>query len=753
MRRTSPWAALLVALHSQPCVAQGPESLVVTVTSAATQMPVSGAVVRSVRLRRAERSDRLGIARFSRATRPDTLIVNAVGFHPDTVIVEVGVLEVGVHLLPRAMMLADLTVSADRTTILAPSRTGAWVMPGAAVRNMPAAVEPDPFRALAIVPAVTFSTPFSARPVIRGYDANESVIRLDGFEILNPYHIGRIFSSFPTDATESVAVTPIPTSSADGGTLAGIVDLRGRNVVDGSGVGGGLAVSLVSATGWLGTAAPIPFFVAGRATYLEPATDLISESGIPYNFQDLYGHARIPLGTKRSWDLSVYASRDDFADVQAGTGMEWSNVLLGNRWRLVDKPGVSVDATASVNDFALEGVDIEARNSRIDISNTFSRVTLGFSADLQRGGAAVRGGGAIGWRRITNGLVVRRGDDFVPSANESRLVDFQGFVDVLATGGSLSLSGGVRIDASDVATTWQPRARLSALMSQRLSVAVTFARASRLYQLITDPQPEPSISFYDFWFNAGEQGVPVPYVNHIAAEIDRVGRSWSMHAAAYISKGNGLGELRPIWDQRAGSPPFRYGESRTHGLEFRAAWRPGVNTGPSGALTYVWSNSERRWDGTNWRPWRLDRRHNVRLQIDAVVGSRWYLFAISEFSSGQPITPPKEVVRPESPILAGDSSSVRGLLRYLYGQEGVGRSAGTVRLDFGARVQLNGPGDSRISVGLSVINLGFGPVAPEVPVEPFELIRSDGSFPSDGVQYKRLFSLPAVPSITARIEF
>jgi hypothetical protein len=744
---------LFLALQTWPSVAYAQGGLVVTVTSTATQMPVAGAVVRSVRLKRAERVDRLGRARFASVPRPDTLIVAAVGFRPDTLIATASASQLHVILLPYAVPLNDLTVAASGTTDLAPSLTGAWVMPGTVMDNVPAAVERDPLRALSIVPSVSFSSPLSARPVIRGYDAVESVIRINGFEILNPYHIGRVFSSFPGDATESVTVTPAPTSSADGGTLAGLVDVRGRNVVDATGPGGGMGISLLSGTGWFGTATPIPVFVGARVTLLQTTTDVVSESGIPYNFQDLYASTRIPLGASRSWDVTFYGSQDDFSELEAGIGMEWSNLLVGNRWRLLDTPGVSVDATAFANRFALEGADLEARNSRIDVSNTFDRLSLGLLAELRRGTVSITAGGGLGWRRMANKLSVGEGDDFVPTDQESHLTDFQAFVDAQTTRGPLTLTAGVRVDASDEAVAWQPRARLSASMTEGLSAAVSVSRTSRLYQLITDPQPEPSISFYDFWFNAGEGDVPVPRVDHVTMEIDRVAVSWSAHAATFFSKGSGLGELRPIWDQQVNLPPFRFGESRTYGLELRGAWRPGSSTGPSGALTYVLSRSERKWDSGGWRPWHLDRRHNIRLQVDAPLGDRWHLFAISEVFSGQPMTVPEEVVLPVPPRLPTDTSSAFGLVRYLYGEEGAGRSAGTLRLDFGARVEFDGPGKSRINVGLSVINFGFGPVAPEAPLDPFELIRPDGSYPSDGVEYKRQFSLPAVPSITARIEF
>lgn len=747
-----PLLGWLVALYAWPHAA-GAQGLVVTVTSAETEMPIPGAVVRAVRLQRIEITDRLGRARFTIVPRPDTLIAAAVGFRPDTLVVEEGVLIIDAHLLQQPVTLADLTVSAEGAERLAPSLTGQWIMPRQVIRNLPAAIEEDPLRALTVVPSVTFSSPFSGRPLIRGYEAAQGVVRIDGFEILNPYHLGRIFSSFPAAAVETVALIPIPTSSADGGTLSGVVDIRGRNAADGTGLGGGLDLSLVSATGWLGTPTPTPIFVSVRAAFLQAATDLVSEAGVPYNFQDLYARSRFSLGSHRSWDITLYASTDDFSDRQFGRGMDWSNLLFGHRLRLADAPGGSLDLIASANRFVQDAADIEARNSRIDVTNRFSRVSLGLSGELRRGTIGVSAGGAVGQRRITNILTVRQGDDFSPSDRDSRLSEVHAFVEGRADHGPLTLAGGLRMEASEATVAWQPRVRVSAWIDESISASITGVRTSRLYHLITDPQPEPSISFYDFWFNAGDGDVPVPAINHVAAALDGAGRSWSGHAGVFFSRGSGLGELRPVWDQRTGVPPFRYGDSRTYGLEMRAAWQPLDDRGPSGALIYVWSHSDRRWDQQSWRPWRLDRRHNVRLQIDATVSKRWYLFGTGEFLSGQPITPVAEVVQPVPPSLPGDTSTSVAIVRYRFGSEGIARSAGTYHFDFGLRGAFGGPWGSRLQVGLSVLNLTYGSIAPEVPVDPFELISQAGTPSSDGVQYKRAFSLPPVPSITVRIEF
>jgi hypothetical protein len=722
--------------------AQG--GIVLTVVDSLSGAPIPAAIVTSLRLHRVEHADRLGRIRFSELSRPDTLVAASIGFRPETLVVATGIGALTVRLQRPPITLAEVTVTADRHVMLSPTAVGEWILPRQAIANVPVAVEPDPLRSLAIVPSVSFSSPLSGRPIIRGYDAAESVIRIDGFEILNPYHIGRVFSGFPADATESIAIAAVPARVADGGTLAGVVDLRGRSGGDRTSSTAGAELTLVSVTGWWGARGAVPVFAAVRGAWLGAAVKLTGK-GAPYDFQDFYLRTGLGLGGRRAVDVTAYASRDHLGDL-GREGAEWSNALLGQRWRLVDEPGGSLDVIASANRFALSGTRLPARASVVDVTNRFTRLSLAIDGTLRRGAVELRSGLSMGSRAISNVVLVRGGDDFVPEMRESSLIELATFVEARWAAGPWLVDGGVRLDASPTARGWQPRARLGRSLGQHATVAVAAARSARLYQLITDAQPEPAIAFYDFWRNAGDSGVPVPRVDHLAAEFDGSGRSWTTHFALFLSRGSGLGELRPVSDQRTGVTTFRFGDSRTRGIESRTTWRP-TPGGWAVALTYVLSESERRWDDGVWRPWRLDRRHTARLQLDGPLGKRWYAFGAGEFASGQPITPVQEVVRILGDTVAGFTPLVP--LGYLYGPEGIGRSAPTFHFDVGARVRFTGPGGSALLIGLSVINLGFGPVAPQVPEELFPY----PGYGNEGVVYRRLFAMPAVPSITGRIEF
>ncbi len=127
------------------------------------------------------------------------MVVAYVGTHPETLVLMVppaGALRAA--LRPPPTLLSDIIVKTPaRTADQALGSMGRWQLPVEAMRAVPAAVETDVYRSLTVIPAVTFTTPLSARPLVRGYSAGESSFRIDGFEVVNLYHLDASFQHSP----------------------------------------------------------------------------------------------------------------------------------------------------------------------------------------------------------------------------------------------------------------------------------------------------------------------------------------------------------------------------------------------------------------------------------------------------------------------------------------------------------------------------------------------------------------------------
>lgn len=724
-----------------------------TVVAAESGTPVVGAVVAAARSRRTAGTDQLGRFRLSIAAFPETLVVTLIGWVPDTVAL-VSAPDTGLYVkLERSpVLLSAITVTSTSGAGDA-SALGRWQYSLREARAVPPAVETDVFRALALAPAVTFSSPLSARPIIRGFSAGESSFRIDGHEVINLYHIGRMFAAFPADATQEVTLMAAPPRATEGGTLAGIVDITGR----GGGaptMEGGTDLSLASATAWLGGGGGTRWFGAARVIHFG-LIGAIADKQIPYDFQDLYGNLVIGAGTRPRARLTVFASRDHLQDADPSVGMDWNNLLLGWRWQLVDRSGWGLSYSASATRFAEDATAVRARHSRIDVRNRFARIGNAVELAYQRAAFRLVMGASVGWRAVGNRIVPFNGIDFAPSDVDVRRLETGAYAEWSQLVGPATIQLGTRMDAAGSIYALQPRVRVQVPVGRTLSVAAGGGRTAQLYHLVSDSRSEPDLAFYDFWLPASDSGMPVATADHAALDLDLVSGLLHARLSAFLAQARGLVELRPATEPTpADSSQFRAGRGRTRGLEVQVAIAGSATRRNSISLAYVYSGSWRDW-GAGWVAWSQDRRHLVRLLGQIGLGQRWTLFGAFEASSGVCLTPVAQVIFVGFPN-ATDNDPSKSAPVYVYGRENSTRGLGTLRGDLGGRFLFRGPWGSHAAVGISVLNVGFGPVAPIVPASPLYDIGDLG--PSGRpevlhVRYERLFSLPPVPTVTLRVEF
>lgn len=701
--------------------------------------PVVGAAVALRRSHSRAVTDQLGRFRLWFATAPDTLIVTSIGSRPDTIALQTAPTEpVRVTLAPTPVRLSQINVNTGVESAL-----GRWELPMTAARMIPPAIETDVFRALALAPSVSFSTPLSARPIIRGYDANQSSFRIDGHEVINLYHLGRAFSAFPADAAERVTLEAAPPPVSEGGTLDGVVDVIGQTGGTDR-TAGGADLSLVSAAAWAGGGTATRWFGAARAVHFG-VIGTATGHRIPYGFQDLYGNVGIGPAKRPVGKITAFASHDRVDD--SGGGMTWGNVLLGSRWQLLDRGHIAFSLATSLSRFAEDAAKVHARFADLDVRNRFTNAELSPELVLRWPHAALTMGASIRRRTITNRITPRSQSDFGPTDIQTARAEAAWYGGWTQTIGPVMVNGGMRLDATTGAHAWQPRLRVQARVSDNVSIAAGIGRTARLEQLVADPESEPELAFYDFWLAAGTPGVPVAVVNHQSADLDFSSGAVDARVSVFASSGHGLLEVRPISD--AASRPdnaFRLGRSRTRGIEVQAGVHAHTQRSASFSVAYVYSRSDRNW-GDGWVPWIEDRRHLIRLLGQMPIGTHWSIFSTIEGASGVPLTPVDQILtitRPGSPA---------ALPTYVYGSENSARSPGTVRLDLGARLLFAGPWRSRMALGLSLINAGWGTVARLVPSSPEVDVDPPGGVSAVRIRYAPLFSLPAIPTVTLRAEF
>ncbi len=695
-------------------------------------------------------TDGRGGFRAVAASLPDTMTVRAIGYAPATIVLR-GATGPGhiVRLAAAPMRLADLAVTGHASEVTAtPPR---WSLPPELIRELPAAIEPDAFRGLQLVPGVAFSSVSSARPLLRGYAADEGALRIDEFEVLNLYHIGRAFSAFPVDAASAVTVTPGVEATSRAEALSGSVELAGRQ---GSSAApqGGVALGPASLAGWYGGGDNLRAFGLGRVATFE-AVDFIGNRSVPYDFLDGYGSLALSRDGAERGRLTLFGSRDRLYDAEVGSGMDWSNVLVGLSG-LVAAPGRHrLSGRLSYTRFSEVVRDVAARNSRVDVDNLFARLQAGLDWEYQAGQGAFEAGLVLSARRIANSVTPTFGQDFLADSFNTSRPELGGHAAWRGKVGPFLVDAGARFDAAGDAFVLQPRAVARISLGPGASLGLGAGRSSRLFHLVSDPIPEPDLAFYDFWLDAARQDIPTPIVDHASADLSWARSTVSVRLGLYASRGRGLMELRPATDQDTAhaTSPFRAGDSRTAGLEANVTWQ---DRGGAHALAviYALTASDRRWDA-GWIPWQLDRRHLVRVQARTTPAKGLVLSVATEYMSGAPMTPVTDIV------ISGVSGQDGGLdptipiVRYVYGAEGSLRSTGTVRADVGGTFSVGGPWDTQLSFGVSVLNLGAGAVAPEAPRNPAELAGELLAGQDATFSYVRTFDLPPIPTVFVRVEF
>lgn len=178
----------------------------------------------------------------------------------------------------------------------------------------PTVGEPDLFRTLQNLPGVSSPNDYSNELFIRGGNADQNLIMLDGAVVYNPYHLLGLAGAFNPDIVEQVNLSLGGFSARYGDRLSSVIDVRTKST-NGGGTGGFGNFSLMSSKlTVLGAAHPkLNWIVSGRRTYHDVAASLFVGKDVPYYFYDFYGKLIFSPGKNDVFYFSSFYSRDQFS--------------------------------------------------------------------------------------------------------------------------------------------------------------------------------------------------------------------------------------------------------------------------------------------------------------------------------------------------------------------------------------------------------------------------------------------------------
>lgn len=707
--------------------------------------PIRGAVIRSLHSPVRAVSDSAGAFVLALERTPDTLLVQAIGFLPESIALEATTPKsLTIALRPVAVQLQELVSHENRSSHLASGMNGVWEVKGKATTVLPTAVEPDINRSLILIPAVSFTSLLSSRPMLRGLDADDAGYTIDGFEAINLYHVGRFFSAIPALAADRAEVRLQPVGAGLGGTTAGRVDIFGRQ---GEGAPKGeMRYGLGAWSGSVGAGGRLPFFVAGRTARLTFVDALQSDAESQYGFWDLYLNSRPMVGTQEV-ELTMFTSADRAVAQEDVTGstdepsMHWTNLVLGARTALSKSVQSPMTISMSFARHEEESQRVPARDEKLDVGNRFAKATVAFAgARVLDSAMTLRFGAEASARSVENhlhpsdsgpGLLLDRTD----ARPEETL-----YAEVEHQTGSLGMTLGIRGTLARSASALEPHLQLRWRPRPTDWLTVGFGEATRTYHLISDARSEPKLAYYDIWLPAGENGIPVPRVRHATAEYGHAFGSGEARIGVFFSKGTGTVDLRTqeSGGLTGGDSLFRVGDVRVAGADISVS--VGSSDGRwSMMASYALTFSDRRWDG-RWVPWVNGRTHQARLLGTARGGRGIRLSATAELTSGAPYTP----------ILGWSASGDPARPIPTNGTENSATGVALLRGDASMAKEFHGPLGSHLEVGFSITNLSVGEQAPR---RDDLVTRFAGGVYTTRVRTKLLFDLPPVPSLTFRLQF
>ena len=295
-------------------------------------------------------TDRLGSFRISEALPGDyEMRIQALGYSEYIETIQVGfaaTLEVDVRLEQSALQLEGISVRADRSR----ERARFEDLGGATVRELeldelklvPGIGEPDPVRAIEVLPGVVSTSDFSASFHVRGGSQDQNLILLDGVPMFSPFHLGGLFSVFNADMIDRVELMSGGFAAEHGGRVSSVLDIE--TDAGQGGFSGEAAISLLASRVAVGGRFPnsvadalgqanIQYRVSARRSYFDVLFKPAFE--FPYHLTDLQA---VVEGWTYSGDrvsITTYTGRDVFdltqiEDTEFPLRVDWTGVTT--RW-------------------------------------------------------------------------------------------------------------------------------------------------------------------------------------------------------------------------------------------------------------------------------------------------------------------------------------------------------------------------------------------------------------------------------------
>jgi hypothetical protein len=555
---------------------------------------------------------------------------------------------VDITLQSEAQVLSTVRTSALPTDVetFATRPNVATVNLGAsAIAGIPSVGEPDVVRVVQLLPGVVARNDFNTGLTVRGGEADQNLILIDGFPIYNPFHLGGLFSTFMDATVGGIELISGAFPPRYGGRLSSVLDVRSMDDAR-KGVHVSADLSALAATGRIGGAFAKgrgTWSLAARRTYADAVVTAFTNNVLPYHFADFHGRATYAL--PRNWRVSFtgYSGQDvldaNFAELEAdstpsraGEGrwaVDWGNDVFGVGLTKTFGDDVTLEQRVSTSSFSTL---LDVGGGAFAQRNQVRDFRLAGSLHIRR----EKHDPSLGWEVATHRL------RYASSSSETGTTDFDivqrptsGAVwveDMWRLSSRWIVDGGLRAEALS-GRDWaalSPRVSVKFFATPELAITAGAGRATQWMHSLAGDGP---LRYFDVWI-ASDSFTPVATAWHYVAGVERRITDGTIKVEGYVKRYDRVMEANWSEDPQVRGDELFTDQGRSYGVDLMARYQP--RTGPGGWVSYTYGVSSRTRDGVTWAPGH-DRRHDLDIVAMWRLSS-YRLGARFGYASGTPYT-------------------------------------------------------------------------------------------------------------------
>ena len=524
--------------------------------------------------------------------------------------------------------------------------------------------ENDIIKSIALLPGVHSEGDGGGGFEVRGGNASQNLVLLDGISLYNPAHVMGIFSTFNDNAIGGATLYKGPIPATYGGASSSVLETTlapgDMEHFHGSGTIGILAAK-IKAEGPI-VKDKLSFAVTGRRSYVDAFLKMIPKyRSTVMNFYDVTAKLRYRPSSSHLIDASFFISHDNMA-VGKLMGMYWGNLGASVNWTARASDRVSFCTTASFTHY-----DPKMEMNIMDLDQTMRTFIHNYSLN-EKIRYSINDSHSLEFGYRSQMLKVKSGEWKLNSSNEKEIrslwensiwADYTGLfgekfsvnlaarlnVSTVLTGNHFHnfMSSGEETNQFDDKTyvDAEPRAGLKYSITPLHNIKAGFGMSSQNLHAIRSSATSFPFDRYALTSAVIKPERSMQYGIGYSGMIESGAFDWS--AEGYYR------HISNVYDFMDGRGPFSDivleniiagGKGRCYGAEFMLRKNTGRLTG---WIAYTISHTQTRIPGINDGKWynaTNDRRHDFSITAIYKISDTWDISGSWIFSSGQPLTAP-----------------------------------------------------------------------------------------------------------------